>query len=299
MKFALFSGCKIPFYLPQYERATRAILNALEVELIDMEFNCCGYPVRHRSFEAFILSAARNLAMAQAKGLDILTPCKCCFGSLKHAEHWLKVHKSLREQTNRLLGRENLKWEGNIRIRHLLSVLAEDVGIEAIGKKIKRSFDGLKVAAHYGCHALRPANVVGFDNPLAPTIFEKLLAVTGARSVDWPRRLDCCGNPLWEKNNRLSLYLMRQKLEDAAQSGAQVLCTACTYCQMQFDTIRAEQPDDGLFNRQLPAILYPQLLGLCLQLPQKSLGLAQNRLDAGWIREYLVAGPKPPSSLAC
>jgi len=287
LKFALFSGCKIPFHLPQYERATRAILNVLEVELTDLEFNCCGYPVRHRSFEAFILAAARNIAMAEAKGLDILTPCKCCFGSLKHAAFWLKENKSLREKTNRLLGRENLKWEGNIRIRHLLSVLAEDVGIEAIHKKIKRSYQGLKIAAHYGCHALRPANVVGFDNPLAPTIFERLLAVTGARSVDWPRRLDCCGNPLWEKNNGLSLYLMHQKLEDAAQSGAQAICTACTYCQIQFDAIRADHLVDNSFRRQLPAILYPQLLGLCLQLPRESLGLGENKLDAAWILKYL------------
>jgi len=60
MKFALFAGCKIPFFLPQYGLAGQAVLNALEVELVDMEFNCCGYPIRHRSFEAFVLSAARN-----------------------------------------------------------------------------------------------------------------------------------------------------------------------------------------------------------------------------------------------
>ncbi|UCF91521.1 MAG: CoB--CoM heterodisulfide reductase iron-sulfur subunit B family protein [Desulfobacterales bacterium] len=288
MKFAWFAGCKIPYFLPQYERASRAVLEALEVELVELEMNCCGYPVRHQSFEAFILSAARNSALAQARGLDILTPCKCCFGSLKQAEYWLRESDSLRAETNRQLDEEDLRWEGaKIRIRHLLSVMAEDVGIAKIRAKRKHVYDGLKVAAHYGCHALRPANVVRFDNPLAPTLFEKLVDATGAQSVDWPRRLDCCGSPLWEKNQALALELMRKKLEDALQAGAQVLCTACTYCQIQFDTVRAAELNAGGLEGRLPSILYPQLLGLCLGLSAESLGLADNRLDASLIRNYL------------
>ena len=291
MTYAFFPGCKIPPYLPHYESASRAVLSALDVKLVEVEFNCCGYPVRHRSFESFVLSAARNIALARAAGLDILTPCKCCYGSLKHAEHWLKNNGLLREQINLLLGRENLKWEGGVRIRHLLSVLARDIGLQNIGSRIKHSYSGLKVAAHYGCHALRPAGVVEFDNPLSPTIFEELLAVTGAQSVEWPRRLDCCGNPLWEKNPELSLSLMRSKIEDAVQSEASALCTACTYCQIQFDTIRSEQMDNSNSAASMPAVLYPQLLGLCLDLPESSLGLGANKIHSAWIRDYLVDAP--------
>ena len=83
MRFAFFPGCKIPFYLKEYGLATRSVLAALDVQIEEMEFTCCGYPVRHLNFESFILSAARNLALAENKGLTVLTPCKCCFGSLK------------------------------------------------------------------------------------------------------------------------------------------------------------------------------------------------------------------------
>jgi heterodisulfide reductase subunit B len=278
MKFAYFPGCKIPYYQEQYGTATRAVLAKAGVKLVEMEFNCCGYPVRSLNFEAFVLSAARNLALAEKRGLNILAPCKCCYGSLKHADHWLRERKLLRKEINRELDREGLWWNGDAEIRHLLTVLANDVGTGTLAEKITRPAQGLRVAAHYGCHALRPGNIVQFDNPLAPTIFEELLAVTGAEPIDWARRMECCGQPLWEKNRELSLRLMEVKIDDARQSGAEVLCTACTYCQMQFDTVQADLPAENSGEEKLPAILYPQLLGWCMGLPEKALGLKKNRL---------------------
>ncbi len=175
------------------------------------------------------------------------------------------------------MGKEELEWDSGTEIRHFLSVLFHDVGLEAVKAKIRHPYNGLKVAAHYGCHALRPGNVVQFDNPLAPTIFESLVAVTGAEPVDWPRRLECCGNPLQEKNRQLSLRLMKAKLEDAVQSGAAVLCTACTYCQIQFDSVRMEELKDDPVCSELPSALYSQLLGFALGIDEKQLGLKQNK----------------------
>jgi len=280
MKFAYFPGCKIPYYQEQYGTATRAVLSRLGVRLVDLEFNCCGYPVRNLNFEAFVLSAARNLALAEKRGLSILTPCKCCYGSLKHAEHWLRERKRLRGEINRELDREGLWWHGETEVLHLLTVLSRDVGTRTLAEKIKRPATGLRVAAHYGCHALRPGNIVRFDNPLAPTIFEELLSVTGAEPVEWARRLECCGQPQQGKNEALSLRLMEIKLEDARQSGAQVLCTACTYCQMQFDTAQADLPETAGGRGRLPALLYPQLLGWSMGLPERVLGLSKNRIPA-------------------
>jgi len=285
MKFAFFPGCKIPFYLEAYGRSTRAVLARMRVKLVPLEFNCCGNPVHNLNFQAFVLSAARNLALAEKHGLDILTPCKCCYGSLKHADHWLREQSDLRREINRELDREGLWWNGESEVKHLLTVLARDVGIQTLSKRVKKPFTGLKVAASYGCHALRPGNIVRFDNPLAPTIFEELLAVTGAETVEWARRLECCGNPLWEKNNALSLRLMEVKLSDARQSGADVVCTACTHCQIQFDAVQAQQPaPEGQGEPKLPSLLYPQLLGLSLGLPERVLGLARNRVPVPDLR---------------
>lgn len=287
MRYAYFPGCRIPYDLADYGRSTKAVLAALGVELVEIEFSCCGYPVRHLSSAAFLLSAARSLALAEGRNLDILTPCQCCFGSLKHAEHRLKRDPAMRDGVNQVLREERLHWEGRIRVRHLLSVLAEEVGLKAIREKVERPCRSLPVAAHYGCHALRPSHITRFDNPLAPTIFEDLIAVTGADSVEWPLRLECCGAPLSGKNDSLSEALMERKLTDAREAGAACICTACTYCQIRFDARRETRSNERAQTPALPSILYPQLLGLALGLPGEVLGLDPARLGLGGTEEHL------------
>jgi heterodisulfide reductase subunit B len=276
MKYAFFKGCKIPYYLEQYGTSTRAVLKTFGVRLIELNFNCCGYPNRDLHFESFILSAARNMALAEKKNLDILTPCKCCYGSLKHASHFLHENEMLRKDINVVLSREGLAWKGKSKVKHLLTVLCDDIGLPAIYASIVKPLGELTVAAHYGCHALRPSNIVHFDDPLAPSIFEDLIAATGAKTVDWPRRLDCCGNPLWGKNNAISLSLMRTKVMDASESGADCICTACTYCQLQFDQIQGSQASAQNIPGTMPAILYSQLLGISMGLPERLLGIKRN-----------------------
>jgi heterodisulfide reductase subunit B len=268
MKYALFLGCATPSRLPAYEASTRAVLAHLGVTLIDLEFNCCGYPARNVSRDAFVVAAARNLALAERAGLDVLTPCKCCFGTLRHAIRFLDEDAELRSRVAQLLAAEGLAWSGNTEVLHLLSVLARKLGLDTLAAAIRAPRTDLRVAAQYGCHALRPGNVTGFDNPMEPTIFETLIRVTGATPVDWPRRLDCCGDPLHEANASLSGRITRAKIVDALESGAEVLCTACPHCHLRFDSVQAETPAPAIRT-----LLYPQLLGLAMGLPAKSLGL--------------------------
>jgi heterodisulfide reductase subunit B len=284
MKFLFFAGCRIENYLKHYETSSRAVLKALGVELIDIELNCCGYPIRHQNMVASILSAARNLAIASKHHLDILTPCKCCFGNLKYAISRLREDAELRKKINQFLEKEGLFWEEGIQVKHLLSVLYHDVGLKIIRASVKNPLQDVKIASHYGCHALRPSRVVQFDNPLAPTLFEELVEATGAESVSWARRLECCGNPLWERNNSLSLYMMRKKLENAQEAGADFICVACTYCQIQFDQVRAGQPEDNHYGP--PSILYPQLLGLGMGLEENVLGIEKNTVDSQHLNRY-------------
>lgn len=273
MKLLYFPGCKIHDHLPAYDASTRAVLTKLSVALVDTELNCCGYPVRHQSFKAYLLSAARNLALAEAQGLDILTPCKCCFGSFKHALYWLRRKPALAEEINRRLASENLHWADRSDAVHLLSLLHNQVGGERLKAQVKAPMQAVKVAAHYGCHALRPAAVTAFDNPTAPQLFESLVAATGAHPVLWARRTECCGGPLWEKNPRMALALMEKKLASAQDAGADYLCSACTYCQLQFDGVRRQHPQADPTQGRLKAILYPQLLGLAMGLPGEALDL--------------------------
>jgi len=145
------------------------------------------------------------------------------------------------------------------------------IGVDALAAAVRAPRTGLRVAAQYGCHALRPGNVARFDNPMAPTIFETLIQLTGATPVDWPRRLDCCGDPLHEANAPLSEHITQAKIADALASGAEVLCTACPHCHLRFDAVQAVQADTA--DPSIRTVLYTQLLGQAMGLPAKSLGL--------------------------
>ncbi|MFH1480830.1 MAG: heterodisulfide reductase-related iron-sulfur binding cluster, partial [Pseudomonadota bacterium] len=173
-QFALFLGCQIPAHLGQYESSARAVLERLEVGIVDIEeFACCGYPVKNVDHKAFLLSSARNLALASKGNLNILSLCKCCYGSLKKADYLLKENASLRDEINKILrNAEGLEYDGDIEVKHLLSVLYHDVGIDAVKPKIKKSYKGLQIATHYGCHALRPSKIVRFDDPVEPSVFD-------------------------------------------------------------------------------------------------------------------------------
>ena len=179
MKYALFLGCQIPARLQSYEVSARKVLSeALDIDLMDIKgFNCCGYPIKNFDYKAFILASARNLALAEKKNLNILTLCQCCYGSLKKAEHLIKEDRAIKEWVNQILDKEGLAYNGKIKARHFLSVLHHDVGLDAIAKKISRPFKGLKIATHYGCHALRPSEVV-----------ELMIRLTPRSLMNWLRR---------------------------------------------------------------------------------------------------------------
>jgi len=286
--YAFFIGCQIPARVQQYEMSARAVLETLDVKLTDFrEFNCCGYPLRNVDETAFLLSAAKNIALAEEAGLDILTLCMCCFGSLKTADHLLKEAGEKQKTINRLLSAHGLAYGGTIEIKHLLAVLFHDIGVDSVVQKIRRSFVDLRIAAQHGCHGLRPSRVTRFDDPLAPVMFDRLIALTGAESIDWQMRLECCGAPLIGVNDALSTSLMQKKLTDAKSEGAHYLCTACPYCQLQFDVVQAETALGGKDARPLPSILFPQLLGMSMGLPEQRLGIGMSRLDIHAIASFL------------
>lgn len=290
MRFALFYGCQIPARVQQYAEATAAVCDRLGIELVEMAaFNCCGYPVRNTDHRAYVLSAAKNLALAERAGLEMLVMCKCCYGSLKKAASFLNQDSDLKADINRRLAKENLEYKNKTRIKHLLSVLYHDVGLERIKENITKSYSGLQIAVSYGCHALRPSRVTEFDDPVSPKIFDELVEATGAFSVPWTRKLDCCGAPLTGINDRLAMDMANKKIESAREAGAQFICTACPYTQLQFDGVQLRMAARSNNGEPLAPILYPQLLGLCMGIDQKTLGISKNENDLANITSFLMA----------
>ena len=288
MKYAFFLGCNIPVRVPQYELSARAVLEKLGVEVSDNDaFKCCGNPIQNIDQKSFILMAARNLAVAEKQGLDMMVLCMCCFGALKKAAHVMARNTSLQEEVNDRLSREGLRYTGRFGVKHFLSVLYHDIGMKVLSQKVEIPFKGLRIASHYGCHALRPSDITGFDDPVAPVLLDELVAATGAQSVDWPLKLECCGAPLFGVNDSLSMDLTRKKLNDGKLAGADYLCVACPYCQMQFDHVQKMMTTSRDAASSLPSVVFPQLLGLAMGIPSDSLGLNMNALNISNIESFL------------
>jgi len=288
MKYALFLGCNIPARVEGYELSARAVLEKLRIELVDIrQFNCCGYPFRNIDPRAYLLSATRNMALAEEAGVPMVVLCQCCYGSLKKAQHLMGENGDLQKEVHRHLAKEGLEYKGTTEVKHLLSVLYQDIGTEVLKRHISLQYKDLNIVSHYGCHALRPSDITQFDDAASPHLLDDLVDITGAKSVDWSRKLDCCGAPLLGVNDGLSVDLMKKKVESARKAGGHYLCTACPYCQIQFDQVQHMIISENGGGPGLGSLLYPQLLGLSMGIDAEKLGIHLNQVGVSDVIAFL------------
>ncbi len=285
--YEVFLGCAIPSRFNNYESSMRAVAKALGIELIDFEgASCCGTVVLKSIDENSWLSmSGRNIALAEHRGHDIVTPCNGCFGSLKDTNHVLHDDATYRKKVNAALKPLGLEYTGKVKIRHFVEVLYELRN--EIEKKIVRRLDGLRVAFHPGCHLIRPSNVAGFDDPELPKKVDELIELTGAKSVHWDLKLRCCGSPLLIASEDVAVKMLREKMISANGAGANCVVTNCPACHTQFDIQQLGLKDEAGNSLELPALFVTQILGAAMGVDPEPLGFELNRVSLDPIREIL------------
>ena len=279
-KYLMFLGCVIPYRIPSFEVSARLVLKNLGVQLIEMpEFNCCGLPIDSVEHNAMLVLAARNLCLAEEKGLDILTLCPGCAGTLRKVNKTLQEDKKLKDHVNFILKEIGKQFQGGkIKVKHLIQVLYEDIGLENIKKKIVRPLNGLEVTEHNGCHILRPSKYLQFDDPENPIVLKKLIEVTGANCLDYMYETDCCGAPIIGVNDKIPLHLAGDKLRNIKAIKAKALITVCPFCHMMFD-INQPRIERVLQEKfEIPISHYPQLLGLAMGIDPEDLAINELRV---------------------
>jgi len=280
LKYLLFLGCVIPYRISSYEISSRKVLNKLDVELVEMpEFNCCGLPIDAVNHEAKLTLAARNLCLAEDQGLNVLTLCPGCAGSLRKTNMALLEDKKLKKRINGYLKEVGLEFKGGkIKVKHIIQILIEDIGLEKIKETIVKPLSELKVAEHNGCHVLRPTKYIGFDDPENPVLLKMLIEATGAQCMDYLYETDCCGAPIVGVNDKIPLYLAGDKLRNIKAVNAQALITVCPFCHLMFDVNqpRIEELLSEKFG--IPVLHYTQLLGLAMGLSPKELAIDELRV---------------------
>lgn len=279
--YSYYPGCSSEATAVGLQLSNQAIAKPLEIELIELEdWTCCGStPYGSLDRAESVLVAARNLALAEKTGFDLVTPCSSCFVTLYGANLQLKENPRLMKRVNEALAVVSLEYHGKVRVRHLTEVLVNDVTPEVISAKVQQPLNGLKVAPYYGCQLVRPD--YGFDNPESPRSLDRLVASLGAEAVPFPLKNRCCGGSLVISDESLVLGLIRKLLENAAGNGAECIVTPCPMCQINLDAYQSRVNSRFKTNFNIPILFVTQLIGLALGIESRSLGLDRNIVSPG------------------
>lgn len=283
-EFAVFWGCTIPARFPFIEKATRVVFDDLGATVHELAgHTCCpeGTLVKANDPESFFLAAARNLAIVERAGLDVVTPCNGCYSTFKEAQSHLATEWRERERINERLAIEGLRYDGALRVIHFAEWLVDLMGTGLVASKAARPkpFWGLNIAVHYGCHLLRPQPAVTWDDPVHPVKVEELVRSLGATVVDYPTKMQCCGGYLDRVGERdSSLAFCRRKLHDLERHGVDALVVVCPSCFQQFDLNQAalqrqNEPID------VPVLYLSELIALAYGHDPDEIGLTMHRVD--------------------
>jgi len=259
-----------------YDWSIRAVTKVLDTELKELDdWNCCGSTPSGSVDElgAFCL-AARNLALAEKIGLDMVTPCSACYVIFNRTNEHLKEYPQLKAKVDQALAAGELKYNNTQRVRHMLDILTKDIGYDAIRGKVKKPLEGLKVAPYYGCQVVRPG--FGFDHPENPQSLDKLIASLGGEPTPFPLKTRCCGGSLIISEEAIALDLTRKLLESAATNGAECLVTVCPLCQTNLDAYQSRVNKKFKTDYKLPVLFFTQLMGIAFGLGEKELGLKKS-----------------------
>ncbi|MCS7287286.1 MAG: CoB--CoM heterodisulfide reductase iron-sulfur subunit B family protein [Anaerolineae bacterium] len=273
MRYLFYPGCSQEGTALEYKDSTLAVLQALDADVRELEdWTCCGASVASVMSDllGFVLPA-RNLALAeeQADGRDLLTVCSACYTNFRRTLITLATDLALRDKVNKALEIENLTYRGKVTVRHILDVLANDFGPEAIKARVKRSLEGLTVAPYYGCQTVRPYSP--YDNPHRPTSMLPILEALGVRVHRHSYEASCCGTSLLMTKPEVGLTMTGSIL--TACEGADCIVTVCPMCHMNLDAYQDKV--SALLGRRvrIPVLYLPQLIGLAFGLSEKVLGL--------------------------
>ncbi len=270
---ALYPGCSLQSTGSPYLDSVRETLRALGMQVKELpDWNCCGASSAHFvDADLAVLLPARNLAIAQARGTDVLTACAACHHRLVQAEHELGASAEAAQAA----AQAGLAYGGGVRVRHLLSVL-DEIDLSA---RVRRSLAGVKVACYYGCLLVRVPRCGGIDDAENPRIMERVLGSCGADVVEWQGRTWCCGASLAATAPDLAADLVGRILEQAHRAGADCLATACPLCQLNLDLLQGATSARAGFERPLPVVFFTQLTALALGASPRRLGFGRHLVE--------------------
>jgi heterodisulfide reductase subunit B len=289
--YGFFLGCMIPLRLQNFESSVRRVLPAFDIELLPLNgAGCCPDPIGIQSLDqkTWLSLGARNIAIAEELNLDMITLCNGCFETLKTTHHELMHDPTLKAEVNAILSQINREFKGSTNVRHIVEILFEEIGVEKIKTMVQKPLTDLKVAVHYGCHLIRPSEIISFDDPERPQSLDLLVGALGATSIPYLKKMECCGAGIRSVDMDSALKMTREKLIQIKRAGADCITTVCPFCFIQFDVGQFQIQKQYNESYEIPVFYYVELLGLAMGLQPLELGLDLHRIKVDVVIERLL-----------
>lgn len=279
MKYAFFPGCTMAYRLQFTEKSIRMVAPKFDIDLVDLPFTCCPEPnaVRALSDDTWLTFAARNIALAEAEGLNILTACAGCHESLSLAKHELDEKPERKNKVNQILKDLGLEYKGNSTVTHMHQLLFDEIGIETISSKVTRPIP-IKVVTHSGCHLLRPERILHVDNAEVPVKLDLLCEALGMEPLEYMDKTMCCGAGVRKTNSVTSYAVLREKMISMEMVEPDAIVVFCPTCFITFES--GQKVANRIFSTdfKFPVFYYTELLALAMDLPETDLLFAEHRV---------------------
>ena len=289
-KYAYFPGCSLEKLAQSYHISAIETTKMLDVELQELEdWNCCGATAYFHVDEllAYTLTA-RNLAIAERMGLDLVAPCSACYKNSFFTNLHLKEEPELADHINYALEEDNLSYSGSTNVHHLMEVYVNDIGLDEVKNKVSHPLKDLRVAPYYGCQIMRPQK--GDEDIEDPHFFEDLISAIGAEPIDYPGRLRCCGGSLILTSREAALNMVYILLKSAVDRGATVIATACPLCQVNLECYQQQVNEEYGTDFSVPVMYFTQLIGLAFGISPKRLGVGRELVPTKEVLAYVQEG---------
>jgi len=250
-----------------YLTSVNSMCEELDIKLNTIDdWNCCAASIGYGGGGELprVSLSARNIALSEKQHpqQDIVATCAACWLATREASERIAQSTKIREGTGQALKEAGLEMKNDKKIRHMVEVLVEDIGMEAITSKVKKPLEGIKIAGYVGCQTNRPFGIHGesFENP---QYLDNMVAAVGGEPIrDYEKKVSCCGGALAFSEPDKSFNLIKPILESAMDHGADMIVTPCPVCQMNTEVYQDKINDKFGTKFNIPVVYYSTIMSV-------------------------------------
>ncbi|MBE0480264.1 MAG: CoB--CoM heterodisulfide reductase iron-sulfur subunit B family protein [Dehalococcoidia bacterium] len=273
MEATLYPGCSLEGLAREYLESVEAVSKSLGVHFHELEdWTCCGSSSAHVTNDRLAVAlAARNLALAEKTGLDVVVPCAACYQRLKVAEKHMLDGKPVEGIAG--------VYEGKARVKSVVDFFWVNVGEKEIRDRVRKSLAAISPVSYYGCLTARPPKITDAKNAENPLEMDCILKSLGANVKNWSYKTDCCGGSLTLTRPDIQMKLTQKLFDMAEEAGADCIVVACPMCHMNLDSKQKEISQEAGKEYNVPVFYFSELMGLAFGDPAVEKWLGRHIVD--------------------